>query len=118
MGGSRKWTIIVVAIWVQALTGTNLDFSSYSSHLKTALGISQVQLNYLSVASDLGKALGWISGVSLLYLPLHAVMLVAAAFGFFGYGIQWLLVHRIVFLPYSMVTRFFIILKLADSLRV
>ena len=51
--------ILVATTWIQAFTGTNFDFSSYSSDLKTVLEISQVQLNYLSVASDMGKAFGW-----------------------------------------------------------
>ncbi|KAB5548034.1 hypothetical protein DKX38_011440 [Salix brachista] len=40
----------------QAFTGTNFDFSAYSSDLKSVLGISQLQLNYLAVASDPGKS--------------------------------------------------------------
>lgn len=100
---SRKWMIIVATIWIQAFTGTNLDFSSYSSHLKSVLGISQVQLNYLSVASDLGKALGWCSGVSLLYLPLWTVMFIASFVGFFGYGLQWLVLQSVISLPYVLV---------------
>ncbi|XP_024022246.1 protein NUCLEAR FUSION DEFECTIVE 4 isoform X3 [Morus notabilis] len=102
-GQSTKWMIVAAAIWIQAFTGTNLDFSSYSSHLKSVLEISQVQLNYLSVASDLGKALGWCSGVSLLYLPLWTVMFIAALVGFFGYGLQWLVLQRLISLPYALV---------------
>ncbi|GMN48577.1 hypothetical protein TIFTF001_017753 [Ficus carica] len=103
VGESRKWMIVVATIWIQAFTGTNLDFSSYSSHLKSVLGISQVQLNYLSVASDLGKALGWCSGVSLLYLPLWTVMFIASFVGFFGYGLQWLVLQSVISLPYVLV---------------
>ncbi|PON56671.1 Major facilitator [Parasponia andersonii] len=99
----RKWMIVVAVTWIQALTGTNLDFSSYSSHLKEVLGISQVQLNYLSVASDLGKALGWCSGLSLLYLPLWGIMLMSAFIGFFGYALQWLLIRGTISLPYVLV---------------
>ncbi|XP_062101468.1 protein NUCLEAR FUSION DEFECTIVE 4-like [Humulus lupulus] len=98
-----KWMIVVAAIWIQAFTGTNLDFSSYSSHLKAVLGISQLQLNYLSVASDFGKALGWCSGLFLLYLPLGAVLFIAALLGFFGYVLQWLLIRGTISLPYSLV---------------
>ncbi|KAJ4867070.1 hypothetical protein Rs2_51390 [Raphanus sativus] len=39
---------MVATIWIQAFTGTNFDFSTYSSDLKSVLGISQVQLNYLA----------------------------------------------------------------------
>ncbi|KAG5627271.1 hypothetical protein H5410_012489 [Solanum commersonii] len=67
MEQSSKWMILIASTWIQAFTGTNFDFSSYSSDLKSVLGISQVQLNYLSMASDFGKAFGWCSGVSLMY---------------------------------------------------
>ncbi|XVF30629.1 hypothetical protein REPUB_Repub16aG0075100 [Reevesia pubescens] len=103
VGQSRKWMILVATTWVQAFTGTNFDFSSYSSTMKTVLGISQVQLNYLSVASDMGKVFGWCSGVSLMYLPLWVVMFMAAFFGLFGYGVQWLVIKQIITLPYFLV---------------
>ena len=96
--------ILVATTWIQAFTGTNLDFSSYSSHLKSVLGISQLQLNYLSVASDLGKAFGWCCGVSLFYLPLCLLLFMAAFMGLLGYGLQWLLIQRLVSLPYVLVS--------------
>nr|GMD84726.1 protein NUCLEAR FUSION DEFECTIVE 4-like [Ipomoea batatas] len=102
-GQSRKWMILVATIWIQAFTGTNFDFSAYSSQLKRVLGVSQIQLNYLATASDLGKALGWSSGLALMYLPLSAVMFIAAVMGLVGYGLQWLLMQRIIFLPYFAV---------------
>ncbi|XP_034708552.1 protein NUCLEAR FUSION DEFECTIVE 4-like [Vitis riparia] len=103
VGESRRWMILVATTWIQAFTGTNLDFSSYSSHLKSVLGISQLQLNYLSVASDLGKAFGWCCGVSLLYLPLCLLLFMAAFMGLLGYGLQWLLIQRLISLPYVLV---------------
>ncbi|CAK7355923.1 unnamed protein product [Dovyalis caffra] len=102
-GQSRKWMILVATIWIQAFTGTNFDFSAYSSDLKSILGISQVQLNYLAVASDLGKVFGWSSGLALLYLPLWVVLFMAAFMGFFGYGLQWLVIRNIISLPYILV---------------
>lgn len=103
MNPPGKWVALVAAIWIQTFAGTNFDFPSYSSDLKAALGMSQVELNYLAVASDVGKAFGWCSGVALLYFPLWVVMFMAAFMGFLGYGLQWLLLQRIVSLPYSMV---------------
>ncbi|KAE7999239.1 hypothetical protein FH972_003692 [Carpinus fangiana] len=103
VGQSRKWMVLVATTWIQAFTGTNFDFSSYSSDLKSVLGISQVQLNYLSVASDMGKAFGWCSGLSLMYLPLWVVMFMAAFLGLFGYGFQWLVIQRLISLPYFLV---------------
>ncbi|KAL6008596.1 hypothetical protein ACLOJK_034110 [Asimina triloba] len=99
-GQSRKWMILVATIWVQAFTGTNFDFSSYSSDLKMVLGITQVQLNYLAVASDLGKAFGWSSGLAILHLPLPAVLFMSASMGAVGYGLQWLVVKNIIAVPY------------------
>ncbi|KAL8542458.1 hypothetical protein ACS0TY_003354 [Phlomoides rotata] len=100
---SRKWMILVATIWIQAFTGTNLDFSSYSTDLKSVLGISQVQLNYISIASDVGKAFGWCSGVCLMYFPTWIVIFIAALMGLIGYGLQCLLIHHIISLPYFLV---------------
>ncbi|BAT75217.1 hypothetical protein LR48_Vigan01g160800 [Vigna angularis] len=102
-GQSRKWMILVATIWIQAFTGTNFDFSQYSSSLKSALNISQVQLNYLATANDMGKVFGWSSGIALMHLPLSVVLFIAATMGFFGYGLQWLLLTGVVDLPYFMV---------------
>ncbi|XP_020240301.1 protein NUCLEAR FUSION DEFECTIVE 4 [Cajanus cajan] len=103
VGESRKWVMLVASIWIQAFTGTNFDFSSYSSELKSVLDITQLQLNYLSVASDMGKAFGWCSGLSLMFFPLWVVMFMAAFLGLVGYGFQWLLIHRFISLPYALV---------------
>lgn len=104
VGQSRKWMIIIATTWIQAFTGTNFDFSTYSSTLKSVLGISQVQLNYLSVASDMGKALGWCCGVCLMHFPSWIVMFIATFMGLFGYGLQWLVIQKLIVLPYFMVS--------------
>ncbi|KAL5095720.1 hypothetical protein RYX36_000047, partial [Vicia faba] len=39
-GQSQKWMILIATIWIQAFTGTNFDFSSYSSTMKSVLKIS------------------------------------------------------------------------------
>ncbi|KAK4252618.1 hypothetical protein QN277_014365 [Acacia crassicarpa] len=102
-GQSRKWMLLVATIWIQAFTGTNFNFAAYSSLLKSSLNISQVQLNYLATASDLGKVFGWSSGLALLHFPVSVVMFIAAFMGFFGYGLQWLLLRNLITLPYSLV---------------
>ena len=104
VGQSRKWMILVATIWIQAFTGTNFDFSAYSTALKAVLGISQVQLNYLAVASDMGKVLGWSSGLALRHLPLSLVLFIAAFLGFVGYGFQWLVITQSISLPYFLVS--------------
>ncbi|KAK4416150.1 protein NUCLEAR FUSION defective [Sesamum alatum] len=102
-GECKKWVVLVATTWIQAFSGTNMDFSSYSTALKSALGLSQAQLNYISVASDMGKALGWCSGLCLLYFPASVVLFVAAVMGLVAYGLQWLLLHDILTLPYFLV---------------
>ncbi|XP_047338298.1 protein NUCLEAR FUSION DEFECTIVE 4-like [Impatiens glandulifera] len=100
---SRKWMVLVSSTWIQAFTGTNIDFSSYSSNLKSVMEISQLQLNYLAVASDMGKLFGWCSGIFLLHSPLWIVLFIAAFMGLFGYGLQWLVIIRVISLPYFAV---------------
>ncbi|KAJ1691809.1 hypothetical protein LUZ63_015964 [Rhynchospora breviuscula] len=102
-GQSRKWMVVVATLWIQAFTGTNFDFSAYSSALKVAMGISQVELNYLATASDLGKLFGWSSGLALLYLPLPVVLFIAAGTGLVSYSLQWLVVTSQISLPYTAV---------------
>ncbi|KAI3756162.1 hypothetical protein L1987_55978 [Smallanthus sonchifolius] len=102
MKARRKWMVLVATIWIQAFTGTNFDFPSYSTQLKSVLEISQVDLNYLSMASDFGKLFGWCSGVLLLYFPVSVIVFMAAFLGLFGYGLQWLLIQRLISVPYLM----------------
>ena len=103
-GDNRKWAVLVATIWIQAFTGTNFDFSAYSSLLKSGLQISQVQLSYLAVASDFGKALGWSSGLALRFFPLPLVLFSAATMGLLGYGLQWLAVTGKISLSYFSVS--------------
>ncbi|CAA7395990.1 unnamed protein product [Spirodela intermedia] len=98
-----RWAALATAVLIQAAAGTNFNFPAYSTSLKAALGASQVGLNGLALASDLGKVLGWSAGVAALRLPLPAVVAVAAGMGLLGYGLQWLLVARHLPLQYSSV---------------
>lgn len=84
------WLTLVAVIWLQAMSATNTDFPAYSSALKSRLGITQVQLNNLAVASDAGKLFGWLSGIAAAYLPLWTVLTVGSAIGLVGYGVQFL----------------------------
>ncbi|CAJ1930878.1 unnamed protein product [Sphenostylis stenocarpa] len=101
-GQSRKWMILAATIWIQAFTGTNFDFSDYSSSLKSVLSFSQLQLNYLATANDMGKFFGWSSGLALMYLPLSVVMFIASSMGLLGYGLQWLAINNLITLPYYL----------------
>ncbi|CAA6659657.1 unnamed protein product [Spirodela intermedia] len=79
-----RWAALATAVLIQAAAGTNFNFPAYSTSLKAALGASQVGLNGLALASDLGKVLGWSAGVAALRLPLPAVVAVAAGMGLLG----------------------------------
>ncbi|KAF0889627.1 hypothetical protein E2562_030113 [Oryza meyeriana var. granulata] len=102
-GAWRRWAVLVATVWIQAVTGTNFDFSAYSSALKASLGVSQVALNYLATASDLGKTLGWSSGLAILYLPLPAVLLISASLGLAAYALQYAIILDHLHLPYPLV---------------
>ncbi|KVH89304.1 Major facilitator superfamily domain, general substrate transporter [Cynara cardunculus var. scolymus] len=71
--------------------------------MKFKLKINQLHLNYLAMASDVGKLSGWCSGVLLLYLPKWIVLFMAAFIGLFAYGLQWLIIQRAISLPYFVV---------------
>ncbi|GMH02977.1 hypothetical protein Nepgr_004816 [Nepenthes gracilis] len=96
-----KWLGFVTAVWVQAISGNNYTFSNYSDSLKTLMNLTQVQLNYLSVAKDVGKAFGLLAGLASDRFPTWALLLVGSLEGLIGYGAQWLVVSETVSpLPY------------------
>ncbi|KAF7153900.1 hypothetical protein RHSIM_Rhsim01G0241300 [Rhododendron simsii] len=99
-----QWLILVGAIWLQSINGTNSNFPAYSSEFKRLLSLSQLQLNNLAFASDAGKLLGFISGVVASHLPLWLVLLIGSLLGLVGYGVQYLfLSDHIPFLSYGIV---------------
>uniref|UniRef100_A0A2P2IM04 Nodulin family protein n=2 Tax=Rhizophora mucronata TaxID=61149 RepID=A0A2P2IM04_RHIMU len=89
-----KWLGFVTAVWVQAISGNNYTFSNYSDALKTLMSLTQLQLNNLSVAKDVGKAFGILAGLASDRLPTPAILLIGSIEGFIGYGVQWLVVSR------------------------
>ncbi|KAL2231685.1 protein NUCLEAR FUSION DEFECTIVE 4-like [Sesamum indicum] len=96
-----KWLGFVTAVWVQAISGNNYTFSNYSDALKSLMGLTQLQLNSLSVAKDVGKAFGLLAGLASDRLPTPVILLIGSIEGFIGYGVQWLVVsRRIQPLPY------------------
>ena len=84
----RKWPGLVTAAWVQAISGNNYTFSNYSDALKTLMGLTQLQLNSLSVAKDVGKAFGIFAGLASDRLPTAVILLIGSVEGFVGYGVQ------------------------------
>uniref|UniRef100_A0A5B7A4J9 Putative transporter mch1 n=1 Tax=Davidia involucrata TaxID=16924 RepID=A0A5B7A4J9_DAVIN len=96
-----KWLGFVTAVWVQAISGNNYTFSNYSDALKSLMALTQLQLNNLSVAKDVGKAFGLLAGLASDRLPTPIILLIGSVEGFIGYGVQWLVVsRRIQPLPY------------------
>lgn len=96
-----KWLGFVTAVWVQSISGNNYTFSNYSDALKSLMALTQLQLNNLSVAKDIGKAFGILAGLASDRLPTPFILLIGSLEGFVGYGVQWLVVsRRIQPLPY------------------
>lgn len=85
-----RWMGLVAAIWVQAFAGNGSAYANYSSTLKSVLDISQVQLNYLALSKDFGESFGILAGLICNKVPPWVVLSIAAAEGFFGYGVLWL----------------------------
>ncbi|KAK8582500.1 hypothetical protein V6N13_069277 [Hibiscus sabdariffa] len=89
-----KWLGFVSAVWVQTISGNNYTFSNYSDAIKTLMNLTQLQLNNLSVAKDVGKAFGLLAGLASDRLPTPVILLIGAIEGFIGYGAQWLVVSQ------------------------
>lgn len=103
-----KWLGFVTAVWVQAISGNNYTFSNYSDALKTLMNLTQLQLNNLSVAKDVGKAFGLLAGLASDRIPTPFILLIGSIEGLVGYGAQWLVVsRRIQPLSYWQVNFFF-----------
>ncbi|OIS96042.1 PREDICTED: protein NUCLEAR FUSION DEFECTIVE 4-like [Nicotiana attenuata] len=96
-----KWLGFVAAVWVQAISGNNYTFSNYSDALKSLMALTQLQLNNLSVAKDVGKAFGILAGLASDRLSTPVILLIGSIEGFIGYGVQWLVVSGTIKpLPY------------------
>ncbi|KAG8050422.1 hypothetical protein GUJ93_ZPchr0009g1234 [Zizania palustris] len=103
MAGTRwgRWLGLVTAVWVQCISGNNYTFSNYSDSIKTLMGLTQLQLNGLSVAKDVGKAFGLLAGLATDRVPTWLLLAIGSLEGLLGYGAQWLVVSRTVApLPY------------------
>ncbi|MCL7023015.1 hypothetical protein MKW94_011232 [Papaver nudicaule] len=102
-----KWLGFVTAIWVQSISGNNYTFSNYSDALKSLMALTQLELNSLSVAKDIGKAFGILAGLASDRLSTPVILLIGSLEGFIGYGVQWLVVsQRIRPLPYWQMSIF------------
>ncbi|CAL5087128.1 unnamed protein product [Urochloa decumbens] len=98
MAGTRwgRWLGLVTAVWVQCISGNNYTFSNYSHALKTLMGLTQLQLNGLSVAKDVGKAFGLLAGLASDRVPTWLLLAIGSLEGLLGYGAQWAVVSGAV----------------------
>ncbi|KAM1791126.1 hypothetical protein FF1_035032 [Malus domestica] len=94
VSSATKWLGFVTAVWVQSISGNNYTFSNYSAALKTLMGLTQLELNNLSVAKDVGKAFGLLAGLASDKLPTWVILLIGSVEGLVGYGAQWLVVSE------------------------
>ncbi|CAH8379952.1 unnamed protein product [Eruca vesicaria subsp. sativa] len=96
-----KWLGFVTAVWVQSISGNNYTFSNYSDALKSLMNLTQLELNSLSVAKDVGKAFGILAGLASDRLSTPVILLIGCFEGLIGYGVQWLVVSGTIQpLPY------------------
>eukprot|EP00250_Pteridium_aquilinum_P011528 c20128_g1_i1 orf=222-2069(-) len=86
-----RWVGFISAIWMMQFSGP-YTFATYSTALKAALSINQVQLNTLSVGKDLGDALAVVGGVLCNYIPVWSLLTIGATVSFLGFGTLWLVV--------------------------
>jgi hypothetical protein len=91
----RRWAGFVAATWLMIFSGA-YGFANYSTQLKVVLGITQAQLNSLSVAKDLGDALGIVAGFLSDRLPPSALLCIGAAIALLGYGAQYLVISQTI----------------------
>lgn len=94
VASATKWLGFVTAVWVQCISGNNYTFSNYSDALKTLMNLTQLELNSLSVAKDVGKAFGLLAGIASDKLPTWLILLIGSVEGLVGYGAQWLVVSE------------------------
>lgn len=71
------------------------------------MGLTQVELNDLSVAKDVGKAFGLLAGLASDRLPPWVILLIGSVEGLIGYGAQYLVVSQKITLSYWPVSKNF-----------
>lgn len=88
----NRWFVLVICVWIQAVSGASYNFSIYSGVLKTAMGYDQHTLDTLGWFKDLGESVGILSGLLYDYFPPWGVLLIGAAQNFYGYTMLWMAV--------------------------
>lgn len=85
-----SWPGLTGIILLQSVSGTHSIFSAYAPSLAKHFSISPTRLNYLMVALDTGKVMGWFSSAAAKRLPLWTLLFIGLFFGSVGYGVQYL----------------------------
>ncbi|KAK9706254.1 hypothetical protein RND81_07G113600 [Saponaria officinalis] len=101
-GGRRPpWVGLGAAVWVQICAGNAYNFPLYSHSLKSVLGFNQRQITMLGVANDIGENVGILPGIVCNNFPPWVLLSIGAFSCFFGYGLLWLSLTRILLsVPY------------------
>ena len=60
------------------------------------MNLTQLELNNLSVAKDVGKAFGILAGLASDKFPTWVILLIGSVEGLVGYGAQWLVVNETI----------------------
>lgn len=85
------WLVFVGIIVLQSTSGIRPIFPTYSSLLfQRHLCSSQVQLNFLAVAWDSGKFLGFFSTIVSEHFPSYVILFIGLTLCSTSYGVQYL----------------------------
>ncbi|KAL5720862.1 hypothetical protein ACHQM5_013492 [Ranunculus cassubicifolius] len=96
----KPWLSLVGIILLQSTSNTIANFPAYSVQLIQLLSISNLQLNGLIVASELGKLFDF-SIIAARHLPLWMMLTIGMALGSVAYVVQFLfLLNKITYLSY------------------
>ena len=85
-----RWVSLSACIWVLSCAGASYTFAIYSPILKSTMGYSQMQIDILAFAKDMGESLGIFAGLLSDRVPPWGMLLLAASHGLVGYGGMWL----------------------------
>ncbi|KAI3745210.1 hypothetical protein L1987_58318 [Smallanthus sonchifolius] len=58
------------------------------------MGLTELELNTLSLAKDFGKAFGILAGIASVHVSPAVLLIIGAIEGLIGYGVQWLIVSQ------------------------
>ena len=98
----NKWLSFACGFAMMAAAGTEYMFSTYAPQLKTLMGYSQTQINFLGTCGNLGISLGFYMGIINDFTNARIVSLLGAIFLFLGWFLLYL--GSISFFPTNYLT--------------